>query len=361
VQVVRDYYAILQVSPDAEREVIDAAYRRLARKYHPDVYTEGDAAERMRQLNEAYEILGDPGKRAEYDRGRHRGAGEPGRGQRTASRSAPEQRPTPPQRVQTPDILRRRRRMLLAGLAVFVLAVVVAGATIGIVVALSGGEETPEVVSPLVPSPGAAGTAIPTAIPTATPSAVEQQLEGMVLQLSDLPAGFSLAQESSSTNEEVAGEGEDAAEVLASLTEWGRVLGHGVVFSSEGSGGGGVLLVDSTVSLYETDSGATASFADAVTTARTTDWQAGVSGASDVQAEELPPLDVADEMLWLRVTGTAVIGDPPTEEPFTQDVVLLRVGRARGSVSTLSTAADAAPLVESMVRAQAANMAEGLR
>jgi curved DNA-binding protein len=68
---VKDYYHTLQVSLDAEREVIDAAYRRLARKYHPDVYTEPDAAERMRELNEAYEVLGDPRKRAEYDRARH--------------------------------------------------------------------------------------------------------------------------------------------------------------------------------------------------------------------------------------------------------------------------------------------------
>ena len=218
-----------------------------------------------------------------------------------------------------------------------------------------GGVEEPTVA----PSPGATG--VPTGAPTATPSAVEEQLRGMVLQPSDLPAGFSLAQESFSTNEEVAGDGEDAAEVLARLTEWGRILGHGVVFSSEASSENSVFLVDSTVSLYESDSGAAASFADAVNTARATDWQASVGEATDLRVEEVPSLDVADEMLWLRITGTALVGDPPAEQPFVQDVVLLRVGRVRGSVSILTGAADVALLVESMVRTQADNMAAGLQ
>ena len=64
---MRNYYDILQVSPDAEQEVIQAAYRRLARKYHPDVNSGPGAAKRMREMNEAFEVLGDPRKRAEYD------------------------------------------------------------------------------------------------------------------------------------------------------------------------------------------------------------------------------------------------------------------------------------------------------
>ena len=119
--------------------------------------------------------------------------------------------------------------------------------------------------------------------------------------------------------------------------------------------------MDSTVSLYQNDSGAAASFADAVVTARATDWQASVGEATDLRVEEVPPLDVADEMLWLRVTGTALVGDPAAEQPFVQDVVLFRVGRVRGSVSILTGAADVALLVESMVRTQADNMAAGLQ
>jgi len=64
-----DYYAILQVHPQADREVIGAAYRRLAARYHPDVNGSSDAVERMRQLNAAYEVLSDPASRAAYDRG----------------------------------------------------------------------------------------------------------------------------------------------------------------------------------------------------------------------------------------------------------------------------------------------------
>ena len=63
-----DHYATLQVDPRAEPEVIDAAYRRLAAKYHPDVNDSADALEYMQQLNAAYEVLSDPDKRNAYDR-----------------------------------------------------------------------------------------------------------------------------------------------------------------------------------------------------------------------------------------------------------------------------------------------------
>ncbi len=69
-----DYYKILQVDPLAEEEVIVAAYRGLARKYHPDVYSGPDAAERMRELNLAYSIVGNADKRRLYDLARQREA-----------------------------------------------------------------------------------------------------------------------------------------------------------------------------------------------------------------------------------------------------------------------------------------------
>ena len=69
-----DYYRILQVHPKAEKEVIDAAYRKLAAKYHPDVSQVSDAMERMKQINTAYEVLSDPVKRAAYDAARGRAA-----------------------------------------------------------------------------------------------------------------------------------------------------------------------------------------------------------------------------------------------------------------------------------------------
>ena len=68
-----DWYSILQVHESAEPEVIEAAYRRLARKYHPDVSTSPDATETMQRLNDAYAVLSDPGKRSAYDDRRHAG------------------------------------------------------------------------------------------------------------------------------------------------------------------------------------------------------------------------------------------------------------------------------------------------
>ena len=65
-----DPYKILQVDPEAEDEVIQAAYRRLARKYHPDLAETADAAARMAAINAAWEILGKPATRSAYDRER---------------------------------------------------------------------------------------------------------------------------------------------------------------------------------------------------------------------------------------------------------------------------------------------------
>ncbi|MCS7061004.1 MAG: DnaJ domain-containing protein [Anaerolineae bacterium] len=65
-----DYYKVLQVDPSAEPEVITAAYRRLAFKYHPDTNKSPEAEARMRQINEAYEVLSNPVRRAAFDRAR---------------------------------------------------------------------------------------------------------------------------------------------------------------------------------------------------------------------------------------------------------------------------------------------------
>jgi curved DNA-binding protein CbpA len=65
-----DYYQILGVSPDADSKAIKAAYRRMARQYHPDTQTDESSEEQMKQINEAYDVLSDPKKRATYDRKR---------------------------------------------------------------------------------------------------------------------------------------------------------------------------------------------------------------------------------------------------------------------------------------------------
>ncbi len=69
---IPDYYAILQVHLKASKEVIDAAYHKLALKYHPDVDDSPKANEKMKLLNEAYEVLSDPARRTIYDNSRQR-------------------------------------------------------------------------------------------------------------------------------------------------------------------------------------------------------------------------------------------------------------------------------------------------
>lgn len=63
----KDYYKTLGVESGASDADIKAAYRRLARKYHPDVSKEAGAEERFKSINEAYEVLKDPGKRNAYE------------------------------------------------------------------------------------------------------------------------------------------------------------------------------------------------------------------------------------------------------------------------------------------------------
>lgn len=69
MSVSADYYEVLGVPRDATSEQIKKAYRRLAMKYHPDVADAPDAAEKFKEIGEAYEVLHDPNKRAMYDRG----------------------------------------------------------------------------------------------------------------------------------------------------------------------------------------------------------------------------------------------------------------------------------------------------
>jgi curved DNA-binding protein CbpA len=66
-----DYYAVLGVSPSSEDVVIQAAYRALMRRYHPDTNCSPEAARKCIEINAAYAVLGDPAARAAYDARRH--------------------------------------------------------------------------------------------------------------------------------------------------------------------------------------------------------------------------------------------------------------------------------------------------
>ena len=84
-----NYYELLQVSPNADPEIIQAAYRRLILRYHPDRNNEPNAGEMTQTLNDAYAILSDSDKRAAYDRALSTNAGI---GQ---TRNPPEPEPEP--------------------------------------------------------------------------------------------------------------------------------------------------------------------------------------------------------------------------------------------------------------------------
>jgi curved DNA-binding protein CbpA len=85
-----DPYKTLQVDSEAEDEVIQAAYRRLARKYHPDLAETPDAAARMALINAAWEVIGDPAARAAWDRAK------------AAERTAASSHPAPPAAAPPP-------------------------------------------------------------------------------------------------------------------------------------------------------------------------------------------------------------------------------------------------------------------
>lgn len=70
MDIDRDLYQLLQVDPAAEQVVVQAAFKRLAFKYHPDKNPSADAHQRMQELNDAYAIISDPARRAAYDRQR---------------------------------------------------------------------------------------------------------------------------------------------------------------------------------------------------------------------------------------------------------------------------------------------------
>lgn len=104
-----DPYKILQVDPEAGREVIEAAYKRLARMYHPDVSGDPGSVEKMVQLNQAWEVLRDPARRAGVDRARTRAdatsarvVAADGKAQAAAARHQPPAPASPPDTASQP-------------------------------------------------------------------------------------------------------------------------------------------------------------------------------------------------------------------------------------------------------------------
>jgi len=192
--------------------------------------------------------------------------------------------------------------------------------------------------------------------PTPAPPELEQQLRAMVLQAEDVPTGFVVIDDEFSTNQAVADETTDPEKELAKLERRGRILGYDVTYEPGGPSDGEAIIfsLNSTASLYQTPEGASASFAEAANQARTTDWTLFFGGAVNIVVEEQPAPAVADEILWLRVSGKAEAG----EQTFAHDVVLLRTGAARGSLQVGSFGTpEGKQFVEGMIRAQAEHIA----
>ena len=192
--------------------------------------------------------------------------------------------------------------------------------------------------------------------PTPVPPQFEEQLRRMVLQAEDVPSGFVVIDDEFSTNQAVALDSPDSEAELAKLEQRGRILGYDVTYEPGGPSDEGEAIIfslNSTASIYRTPEGASASFAEAASQARTTDWTLFFGGAENIVVEEQPAPDVADEALWLRVTGKAEAG----EQTFAHDVVLLRTGAARGTLQVGSFGTpEGKEFVEGMIRAQAEHM-----
>jgi len=199
--------------------------------------------------------------------------------------------------------------------------------------------------------------------PTPGTAEVEEQLRQMVLQLEDLPSGVILAEEFFVTAEESAVEGENREERLAKLQEWGYILGYDVTYQAnpQVQSEVGLILANSTASLYGSEDGSKASFADAAETARTTDWAALFGGAEDVEVEEIDSPALTDEMLWLRITAKATPEGETAEQTFAQEVILFRQGPARGSLMVAWAMDDgSSAFIQQLAKAQGQSMKDAL-
>ncbi len=134
-----DYYKVLQVDPEAEEEVIKAAYKRLSAKYHPDRNGAPDATERMARINAAHDVLGDAERREAYDyKRRAEAAARPATpSPQPVSRPTPTPTPASPPGPRTPRHAPQHRPASAARLAhVDVVGIVVKTFLVGLPVVL---------------------------------------------------------------------------------------------------------------------------------------------------------------------------------------------------------------------------------
>ncbi len=160
-----DYYEVLQLPASAKRRAIVASYRRLARRYHPDVNPEASAGQRMSAINKALEVLSDPEKRAAYDRRRLRSIAVKAMGERPS--------PGPPPEIQQSSQGRHLRRWRLPRVTRPLVAtvVIVIGLLTGIALGIAldtGGRGS---IVRLDPTAAQISAPPSSAVPSATPTA----------------------------------------------------------------------------------------------------------------------------------------------------------------------------------------------
>ncbi|MQF67631.1 J domain-containing protein [SAR202 cluster bacterium AD-802-F09_MRT_200m] len=131
------YYELLQVSPSADLEIITGAYRALIRRHHPDRNPSPSAEATTKRLNEAWEVLSDPAKRAEYDRQFAAGSSSrpvppPRPPNRPTQETPPPNRPPPPppRASQPPGHLKDsldtgRRNLIIVGVIASILFIII--------------------------------------------------------------------------------------------------------------------------------------------------------------------------------------------------------------------------------------------
>jgi len=171
----RSYYAVLQVSRVASKEAIAAAHRRLSRLYDPATSKRPGAARRFAEIREAYEVLSDEKRRAEYDRQQRIGTSAGRRGQA----------------LDLAAFTYLRSRPLLAAAVMAPVAIVVVLALLWAVV-LSGGEGKAALVQATPSaSPSAATSATPSATAPAAPPEVtgEETVTATGLKIIDITVG----------------------------------------------------------------------------------------------------------------------------------------------------------------------------
>jgi hypothetical protein len=172
-------------------------------------------------------------------------------------------------------------------------------------------------------------------------NSLEEALRAMVLQPEDLPDGLLRADEFFTTNDELVSASADPEARRETLERRGRLLGYEVTYQPSGAAlaASPVRGISVSSSLYAKDEGASESFADAVQTSEETDWAANYPGLRDFQQETIDVGGLADEIVWLRLSGFQPATDGP-DALVTDDLIFFRVSGERGFLRVLGSSTE---------------------